>query len=1082
MVAIVLSLPVWASEHTVTIHRNEGLYQDGTGVYYCVKDGIMMTFTDGLDNENYLVERHDKYFEVNSYNYLIKKIVFHCVDNTTASDLDCFYWGPTTISIVQNFYDRNNPGTYQANGYTGTWTGTSNHMQFTTMGKPVRFGSVDIVYDKLDGDIFDLVTNINQIQEGKTYIAVSQNHDQVMKVKMNDESTIKGTSIVEWMGPQGNEKSRVKVDGNALLFRLENVKDSLNGTRKGAILNTLNGYIRESTSGSGKNLMLSTSKSAYNSGVMYIGTAYNWLCWFRSGSSNGSNTIRYDNSANEFKIMSYSDADTRVWLYKLAEAYNITTECEPDYGGTINLGDGVVNATSQQGETVNFTVNPAEGYRVSSVTVTNRLTGESIPYGFDATTGNYSFVMPAANVIVKAVFDVAGQPYIITTECLPNDDAGYISVYEGVNIYDDAIHANEGSMVTFWVGTRNGWLIHEVKVTDPSTGEDVPFTLIDDQTSGGLRYQMAMPASNVKIQAIFYPYEKLYLLGTANGGDWAPNGPEFNYDPYKNVYYLKVYYKGIRGVAGRDDDTMGYFSLSTLIHDNDWDAIRPYRLVAHSSSQEQSSVPIGNGDTKPLYRVSDGANPNNAFTIPAGVYFLKVPVDKSAISVTEVPLSLDLNEMPQGVKINETDDVTYVAYGTRVTASSGLQAEVQSINSSEVGQTFMMSTDGGTNWSDGNAVAITAPGVTTVTGQAYIGYIIVENTGKYAYTPLSYIESNIDPGTPVVVCDTIVGTWAVDNAYGTQLWAKDLGEKSIDKTYIQEGENGQTDYVKDILHYQKNAWDQSNWVVVDFASVGSDPEELVGYAIEPLSVVGLYTDNTKHRITLTKAVNAEQVLAGVDYSLNYPGYMDDYYEAAEGYSYMYNHYVMANFMPENLNAPYGNGFVAGQDVLKPFRGAKLYFMNPKSQEIAHVMGVWNGANQFAVYQRDNENNAYDYSGVVNVSWIFNRVNPSEYGMPELEKDMAYVFHMAIELLPTSGMTLNGAKPGAASARYMGYPLDLPAHGAIPTSVKQVNSDKSVQSVSFYNVMGIESRTPHQGINIVVTRYSDGTHSVAKLIR
>jgi len=49
-------------------------------------------------------------------------------------------------------------------------------------------------------------------------------------------------------------------------------------------------------------------------------------------------------------------------------------------------------------------------------------------------------------------------------------------------------------------------------------------------------------------------------------------------------------------------------------------------------------------------------------------------------------------------------------------------------------------------------------------------------------------------------------------------------------------------------------------------------------------------------------------------------------------------------------------------------------------------------------------------------------------------------------------------------------------------VKQVNSDKSVQSVSFYNVMGIESRTPHQGINIVVTRYSDGTHSVAKLIR
>ena len=55
MMTLAMSIPMWASEHTVTIHRNEGLYQDGTGVYYCVKDGIMMTFTDGLDNENYLV-------------------------------------------------------------------------------------------------------------------------------------------------------------------------------------------------------------------------------------------------------------------------------------------------------------------------------------------------------------------------------------------------------------------------------------------------------------------------------------------------------------------------------------------------------------------------------------------------------------------------------------------------------------------------------------------------------------------------------------------------------------------------------------------------------------------------------------------------------------------------------------------------------------------------------------------------------------------------------------------------------------------------------------------------------------------
>ena len=122
MMALVLSIPIWAGEHTVTINRGEGLYQDGTGVYYCVKDGIMMTFSDGLDNENYLVERRAKTFEVRSYNYIIKKIVFHCVDNVLEGDPN-FYWGPTTISLVSNFTYPGQLGTYYVtnNGYVGVW-------------------------------------------------------------------------------------------------------------------------------------------------------------------------------------------------------------------------------------------------------------------------------------------------------------------------------------------------------------------------------------------------------------------------------------------------------------------------------------------------------------------------------------------------------------------------------------------------------------------------------------------------------------------------------------------------------------------------------------------------------------------------------------------------------------------------------------------------------------------------------------------------------------------------------------------------------------------------------------------------
>ena len=105
--------PAWAGLQTVTINRNEGQFEESNGVYYCYKSGLMMTFTSGMNNPNYLVEHQQVYFEVRSVNseYIIKKIVFHCVDNTTSDNLDCFYWGPSTISIVQNWTYPNQPGT-----------------------------------------------------------------------------------------------------------------------------------------------------------------------------------------------------------------------------------------------------------------------------------------------------------------------------------------------------------------------------------------------------------------------------------------------------------------------------------------------------------------------------------------------------------------------------------------------------------------------------------------------------------------------------------------------------------------------------------------------------------------------------------------------------------------------------------------------------------------------------------------------------------------------------------------------------------------------------------------------------------
>ena len=41
--------------------------------------------------------------------------------------------------------------------------------------------------------------------------------------------------------------------------------------------------------------------------------------------------------------------------------------------------------------------------------------------------------------------------------------------------------------------------------------------------------------------------------------------------------------------------------------------------------------------------------------------------------------------------------------------------------------------------------------------------------------------------------------------------------------------------------------------------------------------------------------------------------------------------------------------------------------------------------------------------------------------------------------------------------------------------------KEVKSVTFYNVAGRQSATPFEGINIVVTRYTDGSTSTSKML-
>ena len=411
---------------------------------------------------------------------------------------------------------------------------------------------------------------------------------------------------------------------------------------------------------------------------------------------------------------------------------------------------------------------------------------------------------------------------------------------------------------------------------------------------------------------------------------------------------------------------------------------------------------------------------------------------------------------------------------------------------------------------DGSEITTLSIANVTVSKRVYVHSISLEYdcAAPVAQTAtLADIESSVEQGKLVLVEDELIGTWAVDNPVTGDklLWAKDQGNLSIDK---RPGKTDtQRDYVKDILKYEwQETWDESNWVILDFGGIEGDPFEFVGHKIKAGTVNGIYVNDENYRIQLTMKPGLTN---GNPYSQDapeYPGWVEPFPEDKLGtdYDLAYNSFVPANFMTENHNSRLENGevvggFVAPTTALYDHAGDSLYFINPKIQEVAHIWAVWNGGDEdiFTVYlteHKENENiNAWSLNGTFKVDWTYNckstdyDVNTNlEYGRPEnLVPNMAYEFHAAIMRPNTSKRgdvePQGTANPGTPSPDYMAYPLDMSDAGT-PTAVIELNGLKTVVSISYYNLMGIESNKPFEGINIVVTRYSDGNISTVKILR
>ena len=317
-------------------------------------------------------------------------------------------------------------------------------------------------------------------------------------------------------------------------------------------------------------------------------------------------------------------------------------------------------------------------------------------------------------------------------------------------------------------------------------------------------------------------------------------------------------------------------------------------------------------------------------------------------------------------------------------------------------------------------------------------------------TPLATIEKEgvtTEGMNQYTIADELVVVWA--NADEGKLWCKDQGNVSIAKTEIKDG---QVDYMKEVGQ-QHGEWDQSNWVVLQFpkpTTTENDPiktllNNAVGKYIEPATVTGYYIDDNNYTIQMAQAENYTLALK-------------------EGADTTKNVYCTANFLPDNLNIKGQNG-AAG---IYHGENRNYFFMNPKIQEVCSItFAEWTGDNTFVVPVNDAQIN-----GTFKVDWAYNAGGPQSPA-----PNTAYRFVAAVQR-PQGSTYLKAEQEDPIIV----YPLDFTAESALPTAINTVEvGNGEIKSIKYVNVAGIVSDRPFQGVNIVVTEYTDGSRTTTKML-
>ena len=318
-----------------------------------------------------------------------------------------------------------------------------------------------------------------------------------------------------------------------------------------------------------------------------------------------------------------------------------------------------------------------------------------------------------------------------------------------------------------------------------------------------------------------------------------------------------------------------------------------------------------------------------------------------------------------------------------------------------------------------------------VSGAGYADFTTIVKAAEV--TTLANLAVNGAEGTAYQVNDEMVVATKFQKAGKNYIVVKDAAQAvrnfstpAADDKFFNINGNKQEEYA------------QNNWMLVSL------PVELYNQVNEKNTVTSITGTLTEK---LNVAMEATNVVAG---------------EATE---FVPNTYCALNFM--------GKSSVKGNNTAYT---SSYYFATPKANEYANVVWAVYNSNDGAFYLPSNNGsiNVQEFKAAFNVDYSLNSEDN-----PELTSGNVYSFEALVKEVAVP--TTDAKSTSDASTKFVVYPLDLDAD-KVATGVNDVNSAKEVKGVSYFNMMGVESAQPFDGVNIMVTTYTDGTSSAAKVLR